>query len=72
MEQIAAIILEELARFEGEETTANALRCAAWFALDEAPDCTPALFGDAAASVGVHRGSAMNRFREAMKNLEAA
>lgn len=69
---VAAIIEEETGRFVGEETLANALRCAAWFALDEYPDLKAAEFGDAAASCELHRQGAINRFNEAKANLAAA
>lgn len=67
MDEIADIIEEEVGRFPGE-TLANALRCAAWFVHDEFPDATSTDFGDAAASVGLHRQAAMNRWNEAKKN----
>lgn len=68
MEQIADIIEAEVARFSGGETLANALRCAAVFVHEEHPAATASDFGDAAASLGLHRQAAMNRWNEAKKN----
>lgn len=68
MDEIADIIEAELERFRGEETLANALRCAAWIVHDEFPDATSSDFGDAAASLGQHRQAAMNRWNEAKAN----
>jgi hypothetical protein len=64
---IAAIIAEEMARFP-TETNANALRCAAVFVNEDFPAATSADFGDAAASLGMHRQAAMNRWNEAKAN----
>lgn len=70
--EIAAIIKTETTRFGAEETLANALRCAAWFVNEDFPNATAANFGDAAASLGLHRQGAMNRWNEAKKNLALA
>lgn len=64
---IAKIIKAEMGRFEGE-TNANALRCAAVFVNMDFPAATSADFGDAAASLGMHRQAAMNRWNEAKAN----
>lgn len=69
MERIADIIAEEMERFEGERF-AEQLRWAAWLVREELPDTTSSQFGDAAASLGLHRQGAMNRWNEAMKNWE--
>lgn len=66
--QIAEIITTETRRFIGEETVANAMRCAAQFAHDDFPAATARDFGDAAASLGLHRQGAMNRWNEAKAN----
>lgn len=71
MERIAEIIKEEQCRFEGERL-AEQLRWAAWLVREEMPGTTSAQFGDAAASLGLHRQGAMNRWNEAMKNWELA
>ena len=63
---IAEIIKAEIGRFAGE-TNANALRCAAVFVNMDFPAATSADFGDAAASLGMHRQAAMNRWNEAKK-----
>lgn len=68
MDEIADIIEEEVGRFPGQETLANALRCAAQIAHEEYPDATSSDFGDAAASLGLHRQAAMNRWNEAKAN----
>lgn len=69
MEQIAIIIETEVARFEAGEPLANALRCAAVFVRDEFPAATASDFGNAAASLGLHRQAAMNRWNEAKNNM---
>ena len=68
--RIAQIITEELNRFPGEETQANALRCAAMFVHDEFPDAKASDFGDAAAERGLHRQGAINRWNEAKKDFD--
>lgn len=70
--QICVIIGAEVSRFPGEEPLAEALRAAAWFVMDELPDATASDFGDAAATLGLHRQGAMNRWNEAKQNLEIA
>lgn len=70
MERIAEIITEEMARFSGERY-AEQLRWAAWLVREELGDgITSTQFGNAAASLGLHRQGAMNRWNEAMKNWE--
>jgi hypothetical protein len=71
MENIPQIIATEVARFEGGEPLANALRCAAVFVHDEFPEATASDFGDAALTLGLHRQAAMNRWNEAKKNMGA-
>lgn len=71
IERIAQIIAAEQAR-GFNETLANTLRCAAWFAIEEFPEVTSSEFADAAATLGLHRQASANRFREAVKNLEDA
>lgn len=52
---------------------AESLRCAAWYVLEEHPDATSTQFADAAAQLdGVTRKAAINRWNEAMQNLEKA
>lgn len=68
---IADIIETEVDRFDrDEESLAEALRAAAWFVMDEYPEAKAADFGDAAASLDLHRQGAINRWNEAKKNLE--
>lgn len=64
---IAAIIQAEMQRFK-TEPNANALRCAAVFVNMDFPAATSSDFGDAAASLGMHRQAAMNRWNEAKTN----
>lgn len=64
---IAKIIQAEVDRFL-TEPNANALRCAAVFVNEDFPSATSADFGDAAASLGMHRQAAMNRWNEAKAN----
>ncbi|QJD54348.1 hypothetical protein [Aminobacter phage Erebus] len=72
LEQIQMIIREELDRFTGDETRANALRSAAWFVMDDFPEATSADFADAAVMEGQHRQGSINRWNEALKNLKVA
>lgn len=52
---------------------AESLRCAAWYVLEEYPDATSTQFADAAQSLdGITRKAAINRWNEAMANLEKA
>lgn len=67
--EIAAIIQTEVSRFPGEESLANALRCAAWFVMDEFPDAKAADFGEAATLLSLHKQGAINRWNEAKANL---
>ena len=69
MDRIVQIIQEERARFEGE-SYAEQMRWAAALVKEELPQTTGAMFGDAAASLGLHRQGARNRWNEAMKNME--
>lgn len=71
MERIIELIREEQGRGLAS-TRAEVLRWAAWYVREELPTTTAAEFGDAAAAIGIHRGSAMNRWREAMKNWDIA
>jgi len=68
IQQIAAEIATEVARFNGGETLANSLRCAAQMIHEDDASVTSVQFGDAAASIGLHRQAAMNRWNEAKKN----
>ncbi len=68
--EIAKTINEEVNRFRGQETFANAMRCAAQMVMEEVEGATASDFGDAAASLGMHRQGAMNRFNEAKKVME--
>lgn len=68
IEQIADEIETEVARFNGGETLANSLRCAAQMIHEDDPTVTSSQFGDAAASLGMHRQAAMNRWNEAKAN----
>lgn len=70
--QIASIIRAEVERFTGEESLANAVRCAAWFVMDDFPDAKAVDFGEAASLIGLHQQGAINRWNEAKKNLEMA
>lgn len=74
--EAAALLIEaELDRgffAEGKESLANVLRCAAWEAIEGIPGITASLFGDAAATLDLHRQAAMNRFNEGKKNLALA
>lgn len=65
---IAAEIKKQLACIEGE-SLANSLRCAALFVHMDFPTATSSDFGDAAASLGMHRQAAMNRWNES-KQIE--
>lgn len=69
MEEIAAIIETEVNRFNGDETLATSLRCAALFVHEQFPDVVAKDFGDAAVLLGLHRQAAMNRWNEAKKNM---
>lgn len=72
MERIAEIITETIAEW-GELRTGEQLRWASWFVREELGDTiASAQFGDAAASLGLHRQGSMNRWNEAMKNWEKA
>lgn len=51
---------------------AESLRCAAWYVKDEYPDATSKQFADAAVHLDITRKSAINRWNEAMNNLEQA
>lgn len=55
---------------DGEDTLANALRCAASAVLLDFPDATSAEFGDAAEELELHRQGARNRFNETVKWLK--
>lgn len=61
------------AEVETHGRDAESLRCAAWYVLEAYPDTTSAQFADAAAQLdGITRKSAINRWNEAMANLEIA
>ena len=61
------------AEIETHGCNAESLRCAAWYVKDEYPDATSTQFADAACQLdGVSRKSAINRWNEAMQNLEQA
>lgn len=68
---ILDIIVEE-DRKNGHD--ADSLRCAAWYVKDEYPDATSKQFADACVNslLGITRKSAINRWNEAMNNLEKA
>ena len=74
IQSIAAEISTEIASFNGGETLANSLRCAAQMIHEDDPTVTAAQFGDAAATVTgpngckLHRQAAMNRWNEAKAN----
>ena len=72
IDRIAAIIAEEQVRFDVAEPLAEQLRWAAWAVREAFPSTTSGEFGDAAASLSLHRQGAMNRWNEAMKNWEVA
>jgi hypothetical protein len=62
---IAALIKNDLRFVEtGEDTLANAVRCAANALLLDFPDATSAEFADAAVTLGLHRQGSRNRFNE--------
>lgn len=71
MPSIVEIIKTEFDR-NFEETQANTLRAAAWFVFEDHPNTTSGDFADAAESLGIHRGTARNRWNEAMRDLEIA
>lgn len=56
--------------FAGEDTLANALRCAANAVLIDFPDATSKEFGLAAADLELHEQGARNRFNETVKWLK--
>jgi hypothetical protein len=68
---LAKIITEETERFKGEETNADAMRTAAFYAWEE-HGATSSDFGDAAVSLGLHRQGSMNRYNEMLRNWENA
>jgi hypothetical protein len=65
--EIAGIIAVEVE--EGLFGLADALRTAAWYALEIDPSIISAVFGDAAVLCGLHRQGARNRFNEARNQL---
>ena len=71
MQQIASIIQAELDHPCGA-TFAENLRAAAWYVMEDFPSTTGAQFAEAAASLGLHRQGARNRWNEARKNWEIA
>lgn len=70
-QRIAQIILTEVNHPLGMSRAEN-LRAAAWYVKEEFPAATSSDFGDAAVVCGLHRQAAMNRWNEAMANLEMA
>jgi hypothetical protein len=70
-EAIIAIIARDL-RFvaSGEDTLANAMRCAASAVLLDFPDATSGEFADAAVDLELHHQASRNRFNEAVKWLK--
>ncbi len=71
---IADLIEAEVHRFNGGETLANSMRCAAVFVHVDFPQATSADFGDAALLVEtpggtLHRQASMNRWNEAKANM---
>lgn len=69
IEAIANIIADEVKKTHLGPLAEN-LRAAAWYVMDEFPEARAADFGDAAATKGLHRQGAINRWNEARKNLE--
>lgn len=67
LEQIAKIIADEVAKVHLGPLAEN-LRAAAWYVMDDFPQATARDFGDAAATKGLHRQGAINRWNEAKKN----
>lgn len=72
LQQIADMIASEFEVFEGDESVSETLRAAAWNVMDTFPNATASDFGDAAAMLGRHRQGAINRWNEAVKNMELA
>lgn len=64
------LIADGLAKDRAQYGLADALRTAAWGAIEEL-DATSAQFADACAELGLHRQGAMNRFNEAKAQLAA-
>lgn len=56
--------------YSGEDTLANALRCAANAVLLDFPDATSKEFADAAGDLELHEQGARNRFNETVKWLK--
>lgn len=68
---IVALIENDLHFVEqGEDTLANAMRCAANAVLIDFPDATSAEFAEAAASLGLHKQGSRNRFNETVAWLK--
>jgi len=72
---IEQTIRTELARFEGEERTSEALRWAVWMVweaqgldMGQEGGMTSSQFADACERVGIRRNTAMNRYSEARRN----
>lgn len=74
LEQIATIIASEVNHpvMSKEMPLAENLRAAAWVVMEEFPQATAANFGDAAATKGLHRQGAINRWNEAKHNWAIA
>lgn len=68
-EAISALIEADLTLYwEGDDTLANALRCAASAVLLDYPDCTSGEFADICADeFDLHHQGSRNRFNEAVK-----
>ncbi|QWY83375.1 hypothetical protein [Rhizobium phage RHph_X3_2] len=71
IEAIANIIETEVKRPLGMPLAEN-LRAAAWVVMEEYPDAVARDFGDAAATKGLHRQGAINRWNEAKQNWAIA
>ena len=70
-EAIVALIEQDLRFHEaGEETLANAMRCAANAVLLDFPDATSKEFADAAVTLNLHHQASRNRFNEAVAWLK--
>lgn len=68
---IVALIEQDLAFYhDGEDTLANAMRCAANAVLLDFPDCTSREFADAAVELDLHHQASRNRFNETVAWLK--
>jgi len=68
---IVALIENDLRFYQaGDETLANAMRCAASAVLLDFPDATSREFADAAVELDLHHQASRNRFNEAVAWLK--